>query len=546
MGFTLRWFFALLVLVQLAFIPRLQDGAMACFWRPTASEAFLRVREKVLRQEVMWGEESADSAESMKTAFNSLDKNGDASISWEEFSQSNVDGLKNIRELRDGPKQKQDRLEREIEVDEQAKRMLPAAPSLMRNNTGLASGAQAALGASTRSSAGTRNATPAQQPQAMRTRRPPTAPPQQPTVAGDGVNCRAILNLATTFIEDTTDHLKVAAQWAVLRNYQRLRRTGKFQGYLFTKNETWASRARAHDVFVFSDVETNSNGTPKLKPMFHQIIELSQKRCGPPVGLVFDGYANGDIIFSQSLLSTLTTLQRGWREAVANGTRKGVMLVGRRTNVDYKGEELPSDDALLHFAISKGKIFPSFAQDYFVYSRSAAGSSQDWREVPDFVVGRLAYDNWLVDHAFHDARLDLLDGTETVLAVHLTTKDGNKAGHSKGADTHWNKGLINPTTGQSIALEFAHGKTHHCPFTTRLIHQRNTTLTHERNTSREDPEIAVRVRSGATGRSLPPGARPRVPAAEATAELPAGELEAKHVYQPALLARLSGAVSLGR
>ena len=247
-----------------------------------------------------------------------------------------------------------------------------------------------------------------------RTRDPPSTAPLQ-----SGINCGAVLNLATTFIEGSTDPIKIAAQESVLQNYQRLRDAGGFQGYLFTQNETWANRARAHGVYVFDEVEANEHGTPKLKPMFRKMMELTNKKCGPPVDIVFEGYANGDIVFAQSMLSTIETLRSGWRKAINDGTRKGVLLVGRRTNVDYKGENLASDDALLHFAVKRGKIFPSYAQDYFMYSRSATGLGNDWHEVPDFVVGRLAYDNWLVDHAYHDARMDLVDGTETVLAPTL-------------------------------------------------------------------------------------------------------------------------------
>ena len=54
-----------------------------------------------------------------------------------------------------------------------------------------------------------------------------------------------------------------------------------------------------------------------------------------------------------------------------------------------------------------GKLFANDAEDYFIYSRGG----EDWSHIPDFVVGRRAYDNWLVDHAYHDPLVDLVDGT---------------------------------------------------------------------------------------------------------------------------------------
>ena len=52
----------------------------------------------------------------------------------------------------------------------------------------------------------------------------------------------------------------------------------------------------------------------------------------------------------------------------------------------------------------------------------------DWSTLPPYVIGRRAYDNALVDWAFHNAVL--VDATETIKAVHQTLADGNSAGHS--------------------------------------------------------------------------------------------------------------------
>lgn len=54
-----------------------------------------------------------------------------------------------------------------------------------------------------------------------------------------------------------------------------------------------------------------------------------------------------------------------------------------------------------------------------------------WKKIPDFVIGRVAYDNWLVDYAYHDG-LDRVDITKTAHAVHQTGVDGNKVREAKG------------------------------------------------------------------------------------------------------------------
>jgi len=81
----------------------------------------------------------------------------------------------------------------------------------------------------------------------------------------DGIKCGALLYLATTFIEDTSDPRKIAAQKNVLKSYQRLRQAGGVQAFLFTKSEDWAQKARACGVVVVSDGDVNPHGTPKVE-----------------------------------------------------------------------------------------------------------------------------------------------------------------------------------------------------------------------------------------------------------------------------------------
>jgi hypothetical protein len=57
-----------------------------------------------------------------------------------------------------------------------------------------------------------------------------------------GVNCGALANIFTTFIENTKDHGKITAQMAVLKAYQRLRPHG-VQTWLFTQSDDWAAKA---------------------------------------------------------------------------------------------------------------------------------------------------------------------------------------------------------------------------------------------------------------------------------------------------------------
>ena len=102
------------------------------------------------------------------------------------------------------------------------------------------------------------------------------------------------------------------------------------------------------------------------------------------------------------------------------------LVVGRRTNV------LLGNDSLLYLpenvtqsARQRGQLFREDAEDYFFI----AFNDFPWDLVADIVVGRPAYDNYLVALAIQQS-VSVVDGTATLLAVHQTDQDGNFAGHA--------------------------------------------------------------------------------------------------------------------
>jgi hypothetical protein len=59
---------------------------------------------------------------------------------------------------------------------------------------------------------------------------------------------------------------------------------------------------------------------------------------------------------------------------------------------------------------------------------------------PEVVVGRLAYDNWLVLNA-NKRRHTTIDATRTLLALHQTTEKGNDEGRSH-PNAHYNGNIL--------------------------------------------------------------------------------------------------------
>ena len=154
-------------------------------------------------------------------------------------------------------------------------------------------------------------------------------------------------------------------------------------------------------------------GLPVLKELF---IRAQQLYSTP-----YYGYANGDLLFTDDLLVTLRAIS-GYH---FHGN-KGLLIVGRRTNfnlTDLSSAHRYSFEEVRWRALN-GSLFQYNAQDYFIVTKD----SFFWPDLPNFVVGRVAYDNWLVTRAILD-RVLVVDATDTILALHQTGRGGNFEGH---------------------------------------------------------------------------------------------------------------------
>ena len=105
------------------------------------------------------------------------------------------------------------------------------------------------------------------------------------------------------------------------------------------------------------------------------------------------------------------------------------MVVGRRTNVllDNNTHLLYQPEHVTKLARQRGRLFGADAEDYLFI----AFNDFPWHRVPDVVVGRPAYDNFLVGIAI-EQRVTVVDATATLLALHQTGSDGDFA-------SRWNK-----------------------------------------------------------------------------------------------------------
>ena len=156
------------------------------------------------------------------------------------------------------------------------------------------------------------------------------------------------------------------------------------------------------------------SGVPVLKSMFQLVLE---KYPSP-----FVGFANADNIFGPSLLHTLNELGTN-NESLVHSRMS--LVVGRRRNLlEDKVRDMDTSSQFVDRVGPRLRTFREVAQDYFIVS---SRSGYCWKSVPDFVIGRVGFDNWLVVKA-QMWNISLIDATNTINDVHLVGKDGVKSG----------------------------------------------------------------------------------------------------------------------
>nr|XP_022304841.1 uncharacterized protein LOC111111937 [Crassostrea virginica] len=164
-------------------------------------------------------------------------------------------------------------------------------------------------------------------------------------------------------------------------------------------------------------------GIPVLKNMYLEAMEQFNS--------TFYAYANGDILFTDTLLTFLRSVSEN--ETLLNNT---LLIVGQRTNVKNVSAKEAVNFALLKNASkTRGKLFTTWAEDYFITTKNFP-----WSDMPSVVVGRRAYDNFLVLESIKQHFI-VIDATKTILAIHHTTNAGNFENRKK-AHSDFNAALI--------------------------------------------------------------------------------------------------------
>jgi hypothetical protein len=136
------------------------------------------------------------------------------------------------------------------------------------------------------------------------------------------------------------------------------------------------------------------------------------------------------------------------------------MVVGRRTNLHIK--KVANKNIYLPTVVETesryGELFQTNAEDYFFINRNVF----PWHQVPDIAIGRPGYDNFLVGLGI-EMKVAVIDATKTLVALHQTDKEGNKAGH-KNPENSVNKEAIGK-------FNYRMGTTRSCRYFTDFLQQ---------------------------------------------------------------------------
>jgi hypothetical protein len=174
------------------------------------------------------------------------------------------------------------------------------------------------------------------------------------------------------------------------------------------------------------------------QPTYRGLFDAALRRFPDALAVM---YSNSDILYTPSLVETVRSVasyvdrerERMKRRGVPYNV-KGWMIVGQRVNhdippswnLDASGRWVDTVEG--EFA-KQGDLFESDAEDYFIVSRGLF----DWmKDIPDFVVGGVAFDNWITNKvnvmASRGEAIEV-DGSKTIIAVHQNHGGDPKKSH---------------------------------------------------------------------------------------------------------------------
>lgn len=173
----------------------------------------------------------------------------------------------------------------------------------------------------------------------------------------------------------------------------------KMEIIIFDENKEAQIIAKRNQAIYITDIKKNEKGTPYLSYMFQQAQKISKyKICC---------YINCDIIITENFATTIKTIHERFKS--------NYLVIGSRYDLDWdKIIDFSNSEALIEFqkiAKENSKKHSVSGIDYFAFPKGF------YKDMPDFLAGRVGFDNWLIWCA-RKKRAAVIDASEEIFAIH--------------------------------------------------------------------------------------------------------------------------------
>jgi len=192
-----------------------------------------------------------------------------------------------------------------------------------------------------------------------------------------------------------TDHFIATIQRNAIQSWTHL---GPEVEVMLVGNEPGSEEvADEFNLRYLPQVERNQWGTPLVRSLFEQVRQASDS---PIMTIV-----NADILLMSDFVEAA-------KQVAAQADR--FLVVGRRwgLDIDQRLDFSPGWQGRLRADVqAHGQLHPIFSIDYFIFTR------HQYQHMPDFVIGRPQWDNWMIYHACQQG-WPVVNATPSVLVVH--------------------------------------------------------------------------------------------------------------------------------
>ena len=140
------------------------------------------------------------------------------------------------------------------------------------------------------------------------------------------------------------------------------------------------------------------------------------------------------------------------------GVLNRTMVIGRRWNVIWRNlTSLYLPEHVTEIAGTHGSLHVKWALDYFIIARNEF----PWNQLPDVVIARPGYDNYLVMLAVRE-NVSVVDTSNTLVAVHQTDNEAKDLRRHSGQHDY-NMQLLGPFMINEGLISSSQFLTNHMP-----------------------------------------------------------------------------------